>query len=273
MNTPTPTATQLPTGANRALRFYGNGTNQIDRVKIRIDAPARPADIGVTDFTIEFWLKASLTDNANGHICANANDDWINGHVIIDRDIFGSGDNGDFGISLASGRIAFGVSVGNGGTTLCGTSTVADGQWHHIAAQRRASDGRLWLYVDGALQAERDGADGDASYRDGRTTSYPNSDPYLVFGAEKHDAGKAYPSYSGLLDEVRLSNTLRYAADFTRPSAAFAPDANTVALYHFDEASGTAITDSSGASGGPSNGLMNVGGNPQGPMRVTDVPF
>jgi hypothetical protein len=87
--------------------------------------------------------------------------------------------------------------------------------------------------------------------------------------------GADYPSYSGLLDEVRLSNTLRHAAIFTRPNAAFTPDASTVGLYYFDEASGTAITDSSGASNGPtsgpSSGPMNAGGNPQWPVRVSSV--
>jgi hypothetical protein len=47
-----------------SLRFYGNGTGDIDRVKIRIDDPTNnlpgpPADIGATDFTIEFWVKGN----------------------------------------------------------------------------------------------------------------------------------------------------------------------------------------------------------------------
>jgi hypothetical protein len=41
--------------AGWALRFCGNGFGDIDRVKISIDAPPRPADVGVGDFTVEFW--------------------------------------------------------------------------------------------------------------------------------------------------------------------------------------------------------------------------
>jgi len=271
--TPTPTATLPSPSDNRALRFYGNGVRAPgkDRVEIRIDGPQRPADIGASDFTLEFWMRASLGDNDNGHVCGTANDDWINGHIIIDRDVYGSGDYGDYGISLASGRITFGVNNGSSGITLCGTTNVADGQWHHIAVQRRRSDGYLWLFVDGQLQAQADGPNGDISYRDGRSGA--PKDPFLVIGAEKHDAGEAYPSYNGYLDELRLSNVLRYGGNFARPSAPFVPDVQTVALYHFDEVSGTTITDSSGALGGPSNGVMHVGGDPAGPLRVTGGPF
>lgn len=58
--------------------------------------------------------------------------------------------------------------------------------------------------------------------------------------------------YAGWLDELRLSTVLRYTANFTPPAAPFTPDAATAALYHFDEGSGTAILDGSGAPGGPS---------------------
>lgn len=271
--TPTATPTAPPAGSSRSLRFYGNGVNAPgkDRVEIRIDGPARPADVGADDFTLEFWMKAVLSENNNGHVCGTASDDWINGHIVVDRDIYGNGDYGDYGISLASGRIAFGVHNGSSGFTLCGTTNVADGQWHHIAVQRCRSDGYLWLFVDGQLQAQADGPNGDISYRDGRGGA--PKDPFLVLGAEKHDAGAAYPSYRGFMDELRLSNVLRYFGNFTRPSGPFVPDASTVALYHFDEAGGATITDSSGAVGGPSSGMMQVGGNPSGPVRSTDTPW
>jgi hypothetical protein len=74
-------------------------------VKIRIDAPARPADVGATDFTIEFWMKASAADNPSGP-CASGGDAWIFGNILLDRDVYGNGDFGDYGVSLYGGRIA-----------------------------------------------------------------------------------------------------------------------------------------------------------------------
>ncbi len=266
-----------------ALRFYGNGVNDIDRVKIRIDDPASttgafPADIGAADITLEFWLRARAADNTAGAVTCGANVAWINGNVVIDRDRYNQ--DRKFGLSLGAGRVVFGVSGdGTGDRTLCGTTSVLDDAWHHIAVQRRRSDGRLWLFVDGALQAETDGPDGDISYPDdgvpGDFCGGPcvNSDPFLVIGAEKHDAGAAYPSYNGLIDELRLSTVLRYSTAFTRPATPFSPDAATVALYHFDEGSGTTAGDSALAAGGPSNGLLRVGGSPMGPAWVLETAF
>ena len=258
-------------GSGYALRFYGNGTGDIDRVKIRIDNPERPADIGATDFTLEFWMKAIAAENASAS-CSSGDDGWIWGNTIFDRDVSGAGDFGDFGISLAGGRIAFGVNNEGSGAGICTTQNVADGVWHHIAVTRSRSTGQLRIFVDGLLDADGPGPLGDLSYRNGRPTSAPN-DPYLVIGAEKHDAGRAWPAYSGWIDEVRLSNLLRYTAAFPRPSAPFTTDPNTVALYHFDEGGGNLIADSSGAPGGPSDGLRSFGGTPQGPDWVTDTPF
>ena len=262
-------------GIGYSLRFYGHGVNDIDRVKIPID-PHVPADVGASDFTLEAWVKATLPQNPSPP-CTPGNDNWIYGNILFDRDVWGPGDFGDFGLSLANGRIAFGVHNGTSGTTLCGARLVADGAWHHIALTRRRADGFLRLFVDGQVDVQGDGPDGDVSYRDGRATSYPN-DPYLVLGAEKHDARPAYPSYSGWLDEVRLSTVLRYSGAFTPPSQPFTPDPYTAALYHLDEGPEGACTgivvDSSGAVGGPSPGVCRYGGAPPaGPVYSTDSPF
>ena len=261
---------------NFSLRLYGNGVNGIDRVEIRVDPPV-PADIGVTSFTIEWWMKASLAENDSPGASCNTDAGWITGNILLDRDIFGPGDYGDFGVSISGGRVAFGVSQGGSGNTICGSANVADGNWHHVAVTRNSTSGQLRIYVDGTLDADGSGPTGDVSYRDGRSTSYPN-DPYLVIGAEKHDYNvNEFPSYSGFFDELRLSNSIRYTTNFTRPSAAFTTDANTMALYHFDEGPAGActgnVTDSSGAAGGPSTGTCRYGGSPAGPLYSADQPF
>ncbi|TFG50814.1 MAG: LamG domain-containing protein, partial [Gemmatimonadales bacterium] len=181
---------------------------------------------------------------------------------------------GDYGVSLAGGRIAFGVNNGSSSTTVCGSNPVADNRWHHVAVVRSAS-GQLSIFVDGRLDETAPGPTGDLSYRDGRSTSYPNRDPFLVIGAEKHDAGPAYPSYSGFLDEIRLSNIPRYTGPFSPPGGPFTSDGSTVALYHFDEGRGDSLGDSSGASGGPSDGVRRYGGDPyNGPEWFTsDLDF
>lgn len=263
-----------------SLRFFGNGTGQIDRVKVPIDAPHRPADVG-GDFTVEFWLRGLASENG-GVVTAQANGDgWITGNVIIDRDVFNNGDHGDWGIAVGNnGRIGFGVDrAGSGRTIITSSGSVLDGAWHHVAVTR-ASTGAMAVYVDGVrLGNHNSGPSGDVGYRDGRASAWPQSDPFLVFGAEKHDAqdiyGGSYPSFSGWLDEVRISNSIRYTGTtFTRPNAPFTPDANTAGLWHFDEGAGNHVGDSSGAAGGPSHGTREFGGTPNaGPLWSADSPF
>ncbi|MBK9175584.1 MAG: LamG domain-containing protein [Flavobacteriales bacterium] len=271
--------------AQGSLRFHGLGVNAPGqgRVRIPIDDPTNewsgpPADVGETDFTIELWLKGALSDNSAGPITCGANINWINGNIFLDRDRYNQGRK--FGVSLGAGMPVWGVTGPLGDNrTLCAGVNVLDGDWHHLAFQRRRSDGWLWIHVDGVLVAQGDGPDGDLSYPDdgvpGNFCGGPclNSDPYLVLGAEKHDAGASYPSFNGLLDELRISTTLRYASGFVPASLPFATDQHTAALYHFNEGSGTDLTDMSGAYGGPSHGTLIIGGNPSGPEWVSDSPF
>ncbi|MBL8685064.1 MAG: LamG domain-containing protein [Myxococcales bacterium] len=274
----------VPDGSLRcsrsALRFRGSGVGDIDRVKIPVDdptnnAPGPPADVGATDFTIEFWLKGAAADNRAGAIRCGDNVDWIRGNIVIDRDRFSQ--DRKFGVSLGAGRVVWGVSGDRtGDRTVCASAVVLDDRWHHVAVQRRRRDGYLWIFVDGRLEAEGDGPDGDVSYPDdgvpGNHCGGPclSSDPFLVLGAEKHDAGREYPSFNGSIDELRISRTLRYATTFTVAAEPWAVDSDTAALYRFEEASGDAIVDSAGNA---SPGVRRYGGNPPGPDWSTDTPF
>jgi hypothetical protein len=250
-----------------SLRFFGTQRDDVDRVKVRSDlGPVNVAG----DFTFEAWLKATGSDNPLD-ACGSGGAGWINGNIFADRDIYGSGDRGDWGLSLNRGRVAFGVEVGSSGATLCGATSLTDGGWHHVAVTRRASDGRQQLWVDGRLDGTVLGAGGDVSYRTGRATTYPQSDPFLVFGAEKHDAvPPGVGGYSGLLDEVRLSRVVRYDGGFARPSAPFTTDPDTVLLLHFDEGQGATAFDQSASQ---AHGVLRDGGSPAGPRWTGDSPF
>ena len=225
-----------------------------------------PVNIGATDFTLEFWLRFNAGENTSGS-CTEGEDAWINGNIIFDRDIFGAPDYGDFGVSLYGGRIAFGVHNGSSGYSICSTTALSAGAWHHIAVTRRTT-GEMRIFVNGNLDRTYNGLAGNISYRVGRpiTNGWVN-EPFLVIGAEKHDYDpNTYPSFSGWVDEVRISDVIRYTTNFTPPAAPFTPDGNTVGLYHFDEGIGTKVLDTSGAAGGPSHGERRVGGPNNGPV-------
>jgi hypothetical protein len=265
--------------------FGGRSRGDVDRVKIQIDNPddanpGPPVDVGATDFTVEFFMKATPGANTMPETGCNQNA-WTNGNIIIDRDRFGG--ERDYGISLGGGRVNFGVTgPGYAENTLCGMTRVDDGQWHHVAVERRRSDGRMYIFVDGRLDAQADGPDGDISYPD---NAYParacganqyeyclSSDPYLVIGTEKHNI--AY-GFAGMLDELRVSSVLRYpTSGYALPNVAFVADADTRALYHFDEGAGDIVIDSTSGNRSPGTRRFGQGGGSQsGPVWIADSPF
>ena len=98
---------------------------------------------------------------------------------------------------------------------------------------------------------------------------YPNSDPYLVLGAEKHDAGIEYPSFNGYLDDLRISRGIRYSANFTASQEPLLADSSTIALYNFNSGQGSELFDVVGLS----NGIIKTGGSPAGPLWSGDNPY
>jgi hypothetical protein len=259
---------------NFALQFFGNALSDSGRVKIMIDDPADNApgpdvDVGL-DFTIEFWLLARAEDNRKPKIECGEGIAWIHGNIILDRDRYAQPRK--YGVSLLGGHLAFGVSSAHGDLTICSQAPVTSGRWHHVALTR-TRDGQMAIFIDGRKDASANGPEGDVSYPDdGIPQSHcggpcVGSDPFLVIGAEKHDVGPEYPGFAGLLDELRISSTVRYRDTFSPPSSRFVADAATAALYHFDEGVGRVVADSAQRRR-PANGVINVGGVPKGPVWI-----
>jgi hypothetical protein len=277
-------AAVVAASCDSSVRFGGTGTGRVDRVEIPVD-PTTPIDVGAGDFTIEWWMRADAADNATGTLGCGGQYGWITGHVVVDRDRWPlSGVDGrDFGVAVsAGGDVGFGAQNATGSArTVCTAlpgDGVLDGAWHHVAVQRSAA-GTLQIWVDGALQASGAGPTGDLSYPDG-VSGARATDPFLVLGAEKHDAGPGYPSYAGLIDEVRISTVLRYTATTPRPSARFEPDAATAGLYHLDETGppvpgGTGVAhDVSLHPDGPTDGVVRFDAAGTWPVvGVEDDPF
>src|ERR1700731_1592048 len=87
--------------AASSILFPGNGAPGLDQIRIAIDDPSNstpgpPADVGATDFTLEFWMNAAAADNSAGPITCGANTDWVHGNVVVDRDRTG---DRKFGVS------------------------------------------------------------------------------------------------------------------------------------------------------------------------------
>jgi len=265
-----------PAALNFSMQFFGTGTGDIDRVKIPLlnsNGTARLVNVGATDFTLEFWIKGTKLDNPTILCTAGAigKDAWATGVVVLDRDVLGDGDFGDFGVGLFGGRLAFGVTRSSGGQTVCGKGDVLDSSWHHVALTRQRATGELKIFVDGALDASALDvtASQDVSYNPAHLNPDAN-DPFLVLGANKHDPAPPL-AFKGLIDELRVSTVLRYTGTFARPSGSFVVDGNTAALYHFDESSGTDILDASNGNASP--GVLIPAASGAASHRSADTPF
>ncbi len=81
-----------------------------------------------------------------------------------------------------------------------------------------------------------------------------NDSPDTFKVGRRTRGGDTHSIYTGLIDEIRISKALRYTeAGFALPKSAFTPDADTVALYHFDEAIDRMVKDASSVG---NNGML-----------------
>ncbi|MCP4658216.1 MAG: DUF11 domain-containing protein [bacterium] len=111
-----------------------------------------------------------------------------------------------------------------------------DTGWHHVALVLDNPGNLLNLYLDG----ERENSIAQpALLRDS------------TYGVEIGHAVYSSSTWDGRIDEVRISDEVRYSGTtYTVPGAAFACDASTVALWHFDECAGaTTLYDGRDGSG------------------------
>jgi hypothetical protein len=102
---------------------------------------------------------------------------------------------------------------------------------------KRAGEARNYLVINDETQEPRD-------------QSFALSSQFAARGGMWLGGGQFVRTdwgsfFHGRIDELRVSKTIRYTADFT-PQARLEPDQDTLALYHFDEGQGDALTDSSG---------------------------
>jgi len=107
-------------------------------------------------------------------------------------------------------------------------------QWNHVAFMVDVSAKQLVISINGILGSPHDFTQ-DAFCN-------TSSNPFTVGGFH----GRSDFTFGGRIDEVRISNSVRYTTDFS-PSPTLGADGNTKGLWHFDEPVGsTLFSDSSG---------------------------
>jgi len=228
--------------------------------------PAATAGEAGSSITIEAWVKfdegprpyqlPDFRDGVDGGALNEALPGTPEFGARSCRTVWASkGDTGDlehwFGRVLEPLDMLTWLAADASGTTTltvwAPTSTwLVAGQWHHLAAVYDATDAEARLYVDGVeRQAE------------------PVASPPNVPAGPKRIGATWEPgcTHDGVIDEVRASTRARFPAEPI--DIEYALDLDTLALYHFDEGSGTTAVDDS-ASG--ANAVV------QGATWTTDAP-
>jgi autotransporter-associated beta strand protein len=171
----TPSAVSYSAGRIGAQAVQLNGATAYVKV---------PRSIGSSDFTIALWLRTTDTGGSGG---AN---EWWRGDGLVDGEVAGS--RPDFGTSLVGSKFTFGVGF-SPDVSIRSTTSVNDGQWHHLAATRELAAGLMKVYVDGNLE---DSVTGPAGVRDAPENlhigSLQTTNNYL----------------NGAIDDVRLYDSL-----------------------------------------------------------------
>lgn len=101
----------------------------------------------------------------------------------------------------------------------------AAGKWTHLAVTWQIEGGKtnLAFYVNGIKYKTRNGG----KWKPGLSLDLGSG---LTFGR----FGPRADALNGVLDEIRISDTMRYKDDFIPQTKPLVPDENTIVLYHLD---------------------------------------
>lgn len=222
--------------------------NHFDSDDLNADASGSLVSLGVQDVTSTAFMAGAYVDTSNkkfGASCANANGGWIgfgglqmlpanmnalsswtiefwyyagSGTINLYSGVSTGGNSGIFMQQTSGNKVA--VWIGNSGWNaingVSSSASVTNNAWNHVAVSYNGST--YYVGVNG-------------------TVSSLGSSATLVSAHAIYNATLGLWSGTGSaasFDELRISITARYTANYTTPSAAFSPDVATLYLNHFD---------------------------------------
>lgn len=161
-------------------------------------APTTDLAFGSGDFTIEFWFRPASVSIFQ---------------IIYDGRPVST--TGAYPCIYANGTTLY---YNTANSTAISGGTLSLNTWTHITVSRSGTSTKMF----------KDGTQIGSTYTDSQT--------YLTATSVRLAAGQYTTSdyVTGHLDEVRISNSARYTAAFTAPTAPFQNDTNTLLLIHCD---------------------------------------
>jgi hypothetical protein len=195
---------ESPTTATGAIRYAGQKSAlSFDGMD---DMVIGDAYLGsdIDQLTLEFWIYPKNDEQA-----------------IYKDGLLNDGSNSEIEVGIASGNL--GMRIANG-VYDWNMGALSSGSWHHVAI---TYENPTWItYIDG-------------TYTDTLTQAVTDFDidPGYCIGCKSHAFGLSNPStrLNGILDELRVSDVVRYHTDFIPQIGPFVGDSHTKLLLHFDE--------------------------------------
>ncbi|MFV9507649.1 MAG: LamG-like jellyroll fold domain-containing protein [Oscillochloridaceae bacterium umkhey_bin13] len=224
--TSTPTATLIPTATNTPLP----PTPTIPPTEGPTQTASPVAPGGSTNYALSFanddFARTGAIAGLNG---SQTVEFWVRpattGQNTILATTYVNGSNAGWAVELENGRPVWWVRTSNNWRELRSNTALAVNTWYHLAGTYNVATGTAQFYVNGTLAASANlGA--------------------ITTGGQFQIGGlTGYGFFNGQFDEIRLSNLVRYSANFTPPTTAFTLDANTLAVFSLNEGSGQITQD------------------------------
>src|ERR1051325_3808032 len=202
-------------GSAGAQSLGFNGVNQ------SVQVPSSASVAITTPLTVEAWINRSV-----GGVQ----------HSIVEKygcPVGGGATVGGYVLRVTAGdQLLFGVRDDcNNGASVIGGTTIAPGVWTHVAGEWDGAN--LRVFVNGAQ---------DGVLASGRA---PRSGGTALKIGERGNGGTPF---NGLIDDVRLWNVARSAADISanRTTCFAGTEAGLAGLWHLNEGAGLTTADATG---------------------------
>jgi len=183
-------------------------------------------------WTLELWVKFdSLPSIGDTYHVASRTDKQANPHLTQAIDLVWK-DDADPATSGFRFRGLQNANTWWTTTSVTSKSNIKAGTWNHVAFSHDST--YLWLWVNGQPEGVVKNLLAVGTY-----------EPSYSCLGNLYPGTNGHQSPLGYVDEVRLSSSVRYSRPF-QPERRYEPDADTLALWHFDEGIGATAADATG---------------------------
>lgn len=200
-------------------------------------ASTTSAKITTNPFTVEAWVNIPAPSSGNylriyPIITYTKPQSWLDYGYIFQLKLEVQETTGEYRPSFSALMANSPDNINSNYITVIAPTSIKPNTWHHIAITSYSKDSRCYLimYLDGQLINTTE------KYRANCSIYNTTVQTHNVVIAKPNTGAGGIGGYyfAGQLDEIRISNIVRYSTNFSLPKEPFVSDTSTQLLYHFD---------------------------------------